>query len=65
MLEVMLLLFVLLLLLLLNISDGAMLTEVGRLVFGLVNGGVNFLGDGEELPFAAPGLVVPANCRNL
>lgn len=55
----------LLLLLLLNIKDGAILTDVGILLFGLVKGGVNFLGDGEELPLAAPGLVVPASCLNL
>lgn len=61
----MLLLLVLLLLLLLNIKEGARLTDVGRLLVGLVNGGVSFLGEGEELPLAAPGLVVPASCLNL
>ena len=31
-----------------------------------MNGGVSigFLGEGDEFPFAAPGLVVPASCRS-
>lgn len=61
-----LLLLVLLLLLLLWILD-VVDNETGGggggggLLFGLVKGGVSFLGERDELPFAAPGLVVPAS----
>lgn len=63
-----LLLLLVVLLLLFNMSGGAKLTGGGcrLLLLGLVNGDVSFLGEGEEeLPFVAPGLVVPASCRNL
>lgn len=55
------LLLLLLLLLLDPMEDPVIFVAGGVLLLGLVKGGDSFLGEGEGLPLAAPGLVVPAS----
>lgn len=56
-----LVLLLLLLLLLDPMEDPVIFVAGGVLLLGLVKGGDSFLGEGEGLPLAAPGLVVPAS----
>lgn len=60
-LSLVLLLLLLLLLLLEPMEDPVIFVAGGVLLLGLVKGGDSFLGEGEGLPLAAPGLVVPAS----